>query len=501
MKIDKFYKDSFILTVSNLVTGIIGFLFSIILSRKLGPEGLGLYGLVMPVYGLLLCVTSEGLITSVSRISAIGHSRKDYRNINRTVSTVLTLALFWSVAVAFLTFINSDGIAGFFIKDARASEAVRILCPALVFVSLSAIIKGYFYGLGKFKITASADIVEKLLRVLVLLGTVAALALKDMKSMVSAAYLALTVGELTSLIILYLFSRFYRNRLKERGRKTKSRIQLVFDVLVIACPLYLNGLLSSILSAASTLVLPRRLVQAGIPYDDALSLIGKFGGMASNIVFLPFIIVGSMMTVLVPDLSASLGKKDVWAAESRIYQVLKVSCMVGVSSLVVSLTIPDLLGKLFYDRTDLGYMISFAAATSFFSYLSAPTFGILNGLGKQSILLRNSLLISVENVAAIFIFTGIPSINIYGCGIASVVTAVTALILNTVEIRKICEFPVKATDITSFVLIGIIAFLALKLEKHLLAFAPAMLEALVIAATGFALTFFLSRMISGFNRG
>lgn len=500
MRIDKFYKDSFILTLSNLVTGIIGFLFTIILSRKLGPEGLGLYGLIMPVYGLLLCITSEGLITSISRISAVCFSKKDFRNVNRTVTTVLTFVLLWSLGVALLTFLNSEGIAGFFIKDRRASEALRILCPALVFVPLSAVIKGYFYGLGKFKITASADIVEKLLRVLVLLGVVAALSLKDMKSMVSAAYLALTAGELTSLLILYFFQKSYRNKLRGGGHKSKSRIQLMFDVFVIACPLYINGILSSILSAASTLILPRRLVQAGFLYNEALSLIGKFTGMAYTITFLPFIIVGSMMTVLVPDLSTSAGKKDTWAVEKRIAQVLKASCMVGMASLVISLTIPDILGDLFYGRKDLGHMISFAAETGFFSYLSAPTFGILNGLGKQNILLRNSLILSVESVLAIFIFTGLPAINIYGCGIASLITALTALVLNITEIKKICEIPLGFSDLLTLTLTGILAFLFLQLANQLLLFAIPALKAILIAISGFGVIFALTRITSRADR-
>ena len=419
---------------------------------------------------------------------------------NRTVSTVLFFVLLWSTGVALLTFLNSEGIAGFFIKDPRASEAIRILCPALVFVPLSAVIKGYFYGLGKFRITASADIVEKLLRVLVLLGTVAALSLKDMKGLVSAAYLALTVGELTSLIILYSFQRSYRNRYRGGGHKSKSRIQLVFDVIVIACPLYINGILSSILSAASTLILPRRLVHAGFLYDEALALIGKFNGMASNITFLPFIIVGSMMTVLVPDLSTSAGKKDIWAVESRIAQVLKVSCMVGLASLAISLTIPDILGELFYGRKDLGYMIGFAAVTGFFSYLSAPTFGILNGLGRQNVLLRNSLILSVESVLAIFIFTGIPAINIYGCGLASLVTAVTALVMNIAEIRKICEITLKPSDFLTMALTGILAFLFMRLENHLLFYAAPAIKTPLIVLSGFGLIFALIRLVSKVER-
>jgi stage V sporulation protein B len=46
MGLDKFYKNSAILTLSNFITGFIGFAFSIVLSKKLGAEGLGLYGLL-----------------------------------------------------------------------------------------------------------------------------------------------------------------------------------------------------------------------------------------------------------------------------------------------------------------------------------------------------------------------------------------------------------------------------------------------------------------------
>lgn len=56
MEKDTFVKDTVILTFSNLLTGILGFIFSIILSKKLGAEGMGLYGLVMPIYNLLSCL-------------------------------------------------------------------------------------------------------------------------------------------------------------------------------------------------------------------------------------------------------------------------------------------------------------------------------------------------------------------------------------------------------------------------------------------------------------
>ena len=113
MSSDRFYKNSAILTFSNFITGFIGFAFSIVLSKKLGAEGLGLYGLIMPVYSLLVCLTADGLITAVSKVCAVYNSKKDYRNLHRTVKTIVCFMGLWSIAVAALVFINASNISIF----------------------------------------------------------------------------------------------------------------------------------------------------------------------------------------------------------------------------------------------------------------------------------------------------------------------------------------------------------------------------------------------------
>jgi stage V sporulation protein B len=484
VRIDKFLKDSFILTISNMVTGIIAFVFSIILSRELGAEGLGLYSLIMPVYGLFLCLTTDGLVTAISKISAVYSCRREITNLNKTLRTVFAFILLWSVSVALVVFLFNTAIAAHIVRDARAAGALAVLAPALVFVPLSAIIKGYFYGLGNYKVTASVDIIEKLLRVAILTGTIAVLALSDVENTVAAAYFALAAGELFSLSILYTCYRVQRKRLTGLKYKPKTRIQLLFDVFVISFPLCLNGILSSILSMISTLILPRRLIAAGFSYGDALAAIGKFGGMALNISYLPFIVIGSMLTVLVPELSLSMSKKDYWSSENRIAQVIKLACAIGVSTAIVCLILPDMLGQLFYKRDDLGDMIRFSAVICLFTFVSSPTFGILNALGKQNVLLKNSLIISFESLVLIFALTGIPGLNIYGYGLSMIITSLTALVINIREIRKICEIKIRLQDIITIILAGIAAYLFSFIANRLfMEAAPALRAAAVVIAS------------------
>ena len=492
MGVDKFYKDSFILTLSNMVTGIIAFIFSIILSRELGAEGLGLYGLIMPVYGLLLCATSDGLITAISKITTVYFSRRDVKNLNKTLHTVFIYVLLCASSIALLVLLFSKGIALHFVRDVRAAEALMLLSPALLFVPLSAVIKGYFYGLGKYKVTASVDIAEKLLRVIILLSTLSILTPDSVGGTVAIAYLSLAAGELVSMTMLFICYKIQKSRISGNRGKAKSRIQLLFDVFVISVPLGLEGILSSIIYTVSTLVLPGRLVSAGFTYREALALIGMFGGMALNISFLPFIIVGSMLTVLVPELSLHISRKDFWSAEERIAQVLKLACAVGISTSIVCLTLPETLGYLFYQRDDLGDMIRFSAGICLISFISSPTFGILNALGKQSILLKNSLIISLERLALIITLAGIPSLNIYGYGLAMIFSSATALLINIREIKKICEIKIRTQDMITLLLVGLVAWLVTGIEKRLLFEASPIIKSIVIVITSFGTVLGLS---------
>jgi len=496
MAIGKFYRDSFILTVSNLFTGIIGFVFSILLSKKLGAEGLGLYGLIMPVYGLFLCLASDGLTTALSKISAVYFSRKDFKNLNRTMSATFIFIFMWSLAIAFLVFINSSLIGSYIIKDIRSLNALKVICPAVVFVSLSAILKGYFYGLGEFKIAALIDVLEKVLRLAALLGTIEMLSLRYVGSTVTAAYFALAAGECVSFLSLYTAFRIYRERYKTIAAKQQNGLQLLYNVLVISFPLCVNGFVSSLFSTASTLVIPRRLLSAGFPYESVLSLIGKFLGMSFNITSLPAIIIGSISTVLVPDLSISIARNNSWEAEKRIAQVLKIAGLVGISTLVVCLSIPDQLGLLFYSRADLGRFIRFAAISSVIGYMASPTFGMLNGLGKQNTVLKNSIIVSAEGLVFIYIFTGIPAIHIYGYGISIAITSVTALILNIREIKKVCEPGIPALEAVAYALAGGVSYSVLSVLKNLLPDTLIAFKAGIVSMSGFFLVFSISRLAS-----
>ncbi|MCM8711332.1 stage V sporulation protein B [Clostridium sp. SYSU_GA19001] len=491
MRKDTFFRETLILTASNLTTGVLGFIFSIILSKELGPEGMGLYGLVMPIYNLFICLICGGMVTAISKVTAVYFSKNDFKNLNKSIETALSFDFILAIIISVLFFIASPYISSHVIRDTRTLYPLKAVAPALIFVALSSILKGYFYGISKVKIPAFIDILEKAVRIAIIVIIIEMLSNPSVKSTVTVAYIALCIGEFISFTLLYIYYKLNKRKVLYSQFKTEGRAQLMFDILVISLPLCLNGFLSTTLSTVSTLIVPLRLTSIGIEYNTALSLIGKFSGMAMAIIFFPLIVVNSISTVLIPDLSQALDKKDFFALESRIYQVLKIAFLLGVSTLIISISIPEALGRLFFSRTDLGSYIKFAAISAPITYASATTFGILNGLGKQGIVLRNSLLVSVEEVILLYIFTGIPSINIFGFGVSLIITSATILFLNMYEIKKYCYITIHKSEFIIYLLISIFFYFILNITNNLIPNTLFTLKNILIIVLGFS-SFFLS---------
>ena len=62
-----------ILTTANLITRCMGFFNRVYLSNAIGAEGIGLYQLILPVYGLAWSITSAGFTTAISHLTAQEH--------------------------------------------------------------------------------------------------------------------------------------------------------------------------------------------------------------------------------------------------------------------------------------------------------------------------------------------------------------------------------------------------------------------------------------------
>lgn len=493
MEKDNFFKNSFFLTASNITTGLLGFIFSIYLADIAGPEGVAIYGLVMPIYNLFICLMTAGIIAAISQRAAIYESKGEYNNLFKTIRSVSFFNIIWAIAIGIIVFFLAPYISQYGIKDARTLNAIKVTVPAMILIALSNILKGFFYGTSRITVPAVIDISEKAMRIITITLLIFLFKAQTLESIVTLAFVSLALGELQSLLLLYGYYRYIIKKIPPSYEKTESKAQLLFNVLIISLPLCLNGFLGNAFSTISTLIVPRQLVASGLDYSSALNLIGKFIGMALTIVTFPLIVINSLNMLLVPDLSQTISKGDYYNASVRIRTILKIAFLLGMATTIICQLIPDSLGKMFYGRNDLGLYIRLSSLSAPIFFTANTMFGILNGLNRQGIILRNSIIISITEILCLYFFTSIPSINIFSYVITIFVTSTLGLLINLHEIKKHIELNLSLFNIIIFSLTGILIYLMLNLFTTRLLDGLYISKNIIIITLTFCIFAYLSR--------
>lgn len=453
MKKLSFLQNTIVMVTSNLITGALGFLFSIILSREVGAHGVGLYSMVMPVYSFFICITCGGTTTALSKIVAERNSLGNHKELFKSVKTAIAFFTFWTAFISILAVMSASYISTGILKDARTYLPVLAFVPALIFLSAGSVLKGYFYGMQNSTFPALIDIIEKGVRIIVLITLITRFKPLGLKYQVTGAVLAMSAGELTSTALLYTFYRKSYSHAKHTEGKPDNVLQIITDILTISLPLCLNGLLSTAAGAFIAAMIPRRLYAAGFASETALALFGKVAGMGMNIIMFPSIAISAISTLLVPAISEASSSGSTAGINRRIYSTMKVTTAIAALSAGLFFVLPGELGKLFYNRTDLGNIIFSLSFGVIFVYIESTLFGILNGLGRQGVLLRNTIIMSAIDITVLYTFLGIPEINIYGYAINFVISPLTGCVLNYMEIRRVTGVRISLSEIIVFPLL------------------------------------------------
>jgi len=129
-------QSAFIVTFLSVLERAFGFLYRVILSRKLGAEGMGHYYITLSVFSVFLSVAVSGIPGTVSRLSikyrAEGQNKKEGGVISAGIFSVL---LYGSVVC--LLFVLLRKYLGFLFTDPRCVSLLLILSPGLIFCSVT----------------------------------------------------------------------------------------------------------------------------------------------------------------------------------------------------------------------------------------------------------------------------------------------------------------------------------------------------------------------------
>lgn len=427
-----YLQGAFILTLANLITGIISFVYRIFLSKSIGAEGMGVYQLVLPLYMLLITLVSGGLSTSISKLVAENKVKGNYSNIYKIIKVSIIAAGFWSLTFSSLIAFNGSFFANNILKDGRTLYSVIIFSPAIVFIALAAILKGYFYGMEKIRIPAFIDIAEKLIRLFVLIIATSYFIDYGVEYVCAGAMSAMVSGELLSLFLLYIIYKRKKVSVKSMMR-TDSTLHIINNILIIVIPLSMSGAVNSILDMIDAALVPTQLVKAGFSKQVSLSLYGELSGMVLPLLYFPMIIIGSLSTALIPSVAYSHTSKNNIALNKKCNDSLTIASIIGLAATIAFMTFPEELCSVLFSCPEAGKLLFWTSIPCVLEYWLFVLMAVMNGMGLQCKVLESTIINIIIMVASIIFLMPIPSINIYASIIGFVMSSL-AVVLRCLDV-------------------------------------------------------------------
>ena len=302
-----FLKGTLILTIAGFVVKAIGSINWILLSRILGGEGIGIYQMAFPIYLLLLQVSSAGVPIAISILTAERLALNDYTGAKRVFNISFTMLTITGLIASLAMFFGADWlISSGIIQESRAYYSLIALAPAIFFVTWISCFRGYIQGYEMMTPTAMSQIVEQILRVVVMLGAAAILLPYGLPEAAGGASLGAGIGAFGAFLVL-LYYYYKLPKAPTAGESFEGERESTKEVLSrliwLALPISLASIMLPLTANLDLIIVPRRLLVAGFSLNEATELFGYLTGMAVPLINLATIITAALATSIVPSIS------------------------------------------------------------------------------------------------------------------------------------------------------------------------------------------------------
>lgn len=431
-------KGALILTIANIITRVLGFVYRVYMSNLIGAEGMGLYQLIMPVYMLVWSISSSGFSTTISKLVAEENSKKEYGNIKQILVQSIITSTIIACILSVLIFIFSDYIALNIFKDSRILLSLHIMCVSFPFMASGSCIRGYFLGLQDTSVPAISQVLEQIVRMVTIYFLSSIFIPMGLIYACAVAMVGMCIGEIFSFLYVYVMYKLNNKKQIIKMNAKTNKIKCYFTIIAMALPLTANRMTGSLLSTIENILIPQKLVEYGHNSIDAMSIYGQLSGMSMPLVMFPASLLTALSVSIVPAISEAIALKNISLIKETISKTFLFTAIIGLGTAGIFITFSNELGLTIYSQEGIGSQLFSIGFLCPFLYCHVTLSGILNGLGEQMLIFKNSLISSAINIC--FIYFLIPIYNINAFIIGWLLSLLTINSISLIRLKKRTAF-------------------------------------------------------------
>jgi len=428
MQKGKFLSNAITLTLTTFLLRFVFTAFRVVVSNKVGAECMGLYQLTFAIYGISVNIACSGINFAVIRLVSHARALGKY-SIKHIMRKSLVYSAFFGIFAFLLVYFFADEIALYWLFDKRSALSIKIFAVSLPFVSLSSAVTGFFYALGRVKITVFSRILEQILEIVFFFVFIGLVPQGNREFSCATIVLSSSLSEIMGAIFLTFCYLFFREnkKLKEKGIFKK----ICSTAFSAAVGTYLK---SGLQTLENTLV-PVGFRKYGASQSEALSGYGVLCSMVMPTIFFPSFVLSSFSMLLIPEFTRAqslnrqkeIQKNTAFTVRLTLYFALFVS--------VNFICFGKPLGDALYNTVKAGELIEIMAPLVPFMYLDSIADALLKGLGEYNRVIAYSTIDTV--VSILLILLTVSRFGLYGYILVVFVSTMLNSCMSTARLLKI----------------------------------------------------------------
>ncbi len=481
-------KGAAILAAAGLANRFLGAVSRIALPTLIGDEGVGLYQMAYPVYGVFLVVSTAGIPVAVSKLVAEQTARNNPAGalkILKVATAILFLTgTFFSAALA----LGAGPIARYVARDARAALAIVAVSPAVLILSVTSAFRGYFQGLQNMGPSALSQVSEQVVRVSTMIGLAWLLLPRGVEFSAAGANLGAVLGGAAGFLVLLVayfrlqhvpgswrvtwsqvravFAQTGRGRgadaewgegLRDSENYMRSTLALTRRIFDLSLPVVLAAAIMPLMQFLDIAIVPLRLAAAGFSPDEITRLFGRLTGMAQPLMYFPTLVTAAVAASAVPAISEALARRDRGTLSGRAQEAIRLGFLFALPSAVGLFIFAREFSIMLRWPAEVEVPLRALAFGTVFLALQQISSGILQGLGAVTVPVRNLAKGAVAKLVVSFVLTGMPAYGIRGAALGTVAAFAVAGLLNVATLVRMLGLSVDVMNTVIKPAVGVVA--------------------------------------------
>lgn len=414
MKKNKFIKSVIILVIGGFITKILSMIIKIILTRTIGTTGIGIYSLIMPTYMLLISIAQLGFPVAISKLVA-----EDKFNNKSLVLGIMPISFLINLIIFIFLVLFANFISNNLLHDNRTYYGIIAIGFVLPFISISSIMRGYFFGKERMLPHTFSNIMEDVIRLLIIVFFIPLTIPMGIEYTVFFLILSSILSELSSIIIFIICAPkkldFRKNIIPKKNN--------IKNILSISLPATSSRLIGNIGYFLEPIILTFVLINIGYDSDFIINEYGIINGYVMPLILLPSFFTMAVSQALIPVISKSYSNNNISYTKSKIKQAIKLSLLIGIPATLIFTFIPEIPLNLIYN-TNVGISyIKVLAPICLLHYIQSPITSSLQAIGKAKTAMKGTLYGMIIRTSLLFI------VSYFKIGLWGLVVAITSNII------------------------------------------------------------------------